>query len=144
MSKALNIADAMAARLNALLTLPAGMTLVDRQKDIRAEVAAKVAKAGGAAAVILYEGFSNSSPASSSQLRITRRYTVTIYSKPVLRDATEISADDIVETIARSLHDWEPEESADGIGEISVTGCDLRPDAKFLIYDLDIEILSRL
>lgn len=144
MSLALTIADAMAARLNALASLPGAMALVDRQKDVRSEVAARLLKSAGAAAVILYEGFSNPDANGSGLPRVTRRYTLTLYARPIIRDSAEIPADDIIEIIARALHNWEPAESAAGFFEIHVSGGDLRPDQKYLIYDLDIEVLSRL
>lgn len=135
----MDIADAMAERLNALATLPDVKTIVDRQKDIAAHVAKQVNKAAGAAITILYEGFSNSDRSGSANLKVTRRYTVTIFSRSVLRAASATAADDIVEIVAASLHRWEAP-----FGEIALTGCDMRPDTRYLIYDLDVEVLSSL
>ena len=144
MSKGIDIANAMAARLNALYGIPSNLALVDRQKDIRVEVANRVAKASGSAIIILYEGFSNPAAMASGALNITRRYTVTIYAKPVIQAADVMAADDLLEAVARSLHNWEPDEPTAGFGEITVTGGDLRPDKSYFIYDLDVEVLSRL
>lgn len=143
MSKAITIAEAMVDRLNALSTLPGISAFVDRQKDVVSEVAKRVAIGSGAAIVVLYEGFSNPTANASGSVSVTRRYTVSVYSKPILR-GDEMPADDIVEIVASSLHDWEPDEGTVQFAEIKVTGGDLRPDAKYLIYDLDIECLSRL
>ena len=77
MSKSLQIAEAMAARLNAHLTLGNVSTVVDRQKDIASEINKRVLKAGGAVIVILFEGFTNASGAVSGQTSVTRRYTAT-------------------------------------------------------------------
>jgi hypothetical protein len=144
MSKAITIAEAMAARINVQMTLPDVSAFVDRQKDLLAEINLRVAKAGGAAIAILFEGFSNADTSSSVNLTVLRRYTVTIYAKPVLRDATETAADDIVEIVARALHNWEPDEAKVGCAEITVKGCDLIPDNRYLTYALDIECVSRL
>lgn len=147
MSKAMDIADLMAARLNALATLPGVETIVDRQKDIAAMVATKVAKAGASVITILYEGFTNADGRRSGNVAVIRRYTATIYAKPVLRAEGELAADDIVEIAAAALHDWDPEEEetvGDYFVAIRVTSCDLRPDARHLIYDLDIEADCRL
>jgi hypothetical protein len=144
MSKAMDIADAIAARINVNMRLPDVSAFVDRQKDVRAEVAKRVAKAGGAAIVILYEGFSNSASNGAVNPNITRRYTVTIFAKPVLRAADETPAADIEEIVAKCIHNWEPDESKVGSVEFRVAGSDLRPDGQFLIYDLDVEALSRL
>lgn len=135
----MDIAEAMAARLNALEALPDVETLVDRQKDIAAHVAKQVSKAAGAAITILYEGFSNSDRSGASNLKITRRYSVSVFSKPVLRSDSATPADDIVEAVAACLHRWEAP-----FGEIVLTGCDMRPDSRYLIYDLDLEVLTTL
>lgn len=139
MSKAIDIADAMAARINAIPGVSEDIALVDRQKNIQAEVATRVNKSTGAAITILYEGFSNSATNASGLLTITRRYSVSLYARPVLQTSTAMPADDLIEEVARRLHDWEPEDC-----EINVTGCDMRPDKTYLIYDLDVEVLSRL
>lgn len=139
MSKAMDIAQAMADRLNGLETLPDVETIVDRQKDIAAHVAKQVARGAGAAITILYEGFSNSDRSGAANLKVTRRYTISIFSKPVLREAEATAADDIVETAAVALHRWEAP-----FGEIVLTGCDMRPDTRYLIYDLDVEVLTSL
>ena len=144
MSKSVTIAQAMADRLNALATLPDVEALVWRQKELASELAAKLGKATGAVVVILYEGFANPNANASGQLSVARRYTVTIFAKPVLRGSSSISGDDIAEITARSLHDWEPDETTSGFAQIHVRACDLRPDDKFLIYDLDIEALGKL
>lgn len=144
MSKAMDISNVMVERLNAQLTLPDVSAIAWRQKDIASDLQRKTSAAGGALIVVLYDGFTNPAANASGAVFITRRYVVSIFSKPVLRDATETSADDIVEIVAAKLHDWEPDECRYGIAQISVTGCELRPDAKFLIYDLDVEVLSHL
>lgn len=144
MSKAIDIAEAMASRINALSGVPANVALVDRQKNIQVEVANRVAKMGGSAIIILYEGFSNPSAMASGSLNITRRYTVTLYARPILQATDAMPADDLIELVAAALHDWEPDETTAGFGEITVSGCDLRPDKTYFIYDLDVEILSRL
>lgn len=143
MSKSLQIADAMAARLNAHMNLGNVLAVVDRQKDIAAEINKRVLKAGGAVIVILFEGFTNASGAVSGQTSVTRRYTVSVYSKPVLREG-ELTADDIVEATANILHNWDIDEPTTAAAEIIVTGCDMLPDRNYLIYALDVECASRL
>lgn len=144
MSKALTIADALAARLNGLSALSGVETFVDRQKDVAVEVAKRVGKATGGCVTILFEGFTNSDPRQSGLPSVTRRYTATVYSRPVLLTAGELPADDIVEGISTALHDWDPDETVAGILQIHVTGGDFRPDFKYLIYDVTIEVKCRL
>jgi hypothetical protein len=144
MSKANDIAESMVAHLTALPALARVPVMVDRQKDIDSMVSSKVNKGAGACVTVLYEGFSNPDASSSNNANVTRRYTASVYSRPVLVQATDMPADDIVEAVARSLHRWDPEETLPGFVEIQVTGCDLRGDFKYLIYDLDISVTSRL
>ncbi len=144
MSKSITIAQAMADRLNALTTLPDVEALVWRQKDIASELATKLGKGSGAVIVILYEGFQNPDASSSGRISVARRYTVTIFAKPVMRASTALTGDDIAEIVAHSLHDWEPDESTTGFAQIHVKGCDLRPDSAFLIYDMDVAALGKL
>lgn len=143
MSKALDIADHIAAHLNGLPALTGVTTLVDRQKDLTAEIGLKVAKIGGCV-TILYSGFTNPDAAGGGLPRVLRRYDVTIYAKPILAGAGAMPADDILEAVATGLHLWEPDEAVPGFVEIQVSGGGLRGDKKFLIYDLDVEVLSRL
>lgn len=142
MSRALDIADRMAARLTAADALSGVTCLVDRQKDIATEVAKSVAKASGSCLVITYEGFSNPDSNQSGKPRVVRRYTATIFSRPVLADG-QLAAD-VLETAALILHNWEPDPATDGFAEIRVASGDYRPDSKFLLYDLDLEVTAPL
>jgi hypothetical protein len=144
MSRANDIANAMAGRLNDDLRRLACEALVDNQKDIGAEVTKKVSKTGGAALVILYQGFTNPNANASTASSIVRRYTVSLYATPIILGDPGWTADDLIEEAAKSLHNWEPDESVYRIEQISVIECDLRPDSKYLIYDLDVEILSKM
>lgn len=145
MSLALDIADKMAARLTALTSTLAGVTcLVDRQKDIAVEVAKAVAKTSACAVTILYEGYANPDASRSGRPVVSRRYTASVWARPVLAGTTGKHADDVLETVSQSLHNWDPVEATDLFSEIHITRAALRPDARFLIYDIDIEITSIL
>lgn len=144
MSKAITIATAIAARLNALVTLPDVDAIVWQQKNIVSEMAAKLGKASGAVIVILYQGFQNPDADAGSRLNVRRAYTLSVFVNPILRTSGATTPEDIVEISSAALHVWEPVEATTGFGQIHVKSCDLRPDDKFLIYDLDIEVLSRL
>jgi hypothetical protein len=144
MSTGIQIAQAMADRLNALATLPDVHAIVWKQKDITSELQRRTGKTGGALIVILYAGFINPDTVAGVHLSVTRRYTVSVFSQPVLRGAASTTADDIVEIVARSLHNWEPDEATTGTAEIRVASCDIRPDNQYLIYDLEIETTTRL
>ena len=135
----------MALHLSALATLPGVPVFVDRQKDVLNMVAGKVAKGGaGACVTLLYEGFINPDASASNLPNVIQRYTATVYSRPVLQKVTDMPADDIVEAVRLGLHQWDPAEIVPGFVEIHVLGGDLRGDPRYLIYDLDIKVITRL
>lgn len=144
MSKALDIAGRMASRLAAVSQLAGVPCLVERQKNLAAQIASSIGKASACCIVILYDGFSNSDHSASGRPTVTRRYTVSVFSTPVLAGSTGKLADDVLELAANCLHNWEPVEATDFFSEIHVAGGDFRPDKSFLIYDLDVEVTSKL
>lgn len=148
MSKALDIATAMAAHLNAVATLAGVEAIVDRQLDIATEVQKRVfltrGKSGGKGAMItvFYLGFDNPDASGAAAATVTRNYLVTVYAAPVMATGN-VPADDLLESAAAALHLWEPSE-AHGIAEIHVVSGVARADTDFLIYDLTAKITSRL
>lgn len=148
MSKAHDIATAMAAQLNASADLEGVEAIVDRQLDITTEVNKRVfmarGKSGGKGAMItiFYLGFENPDPSGAAAPTVTRNYLVSVYGAPVLATGNT-PADDLLETTATVLHLWEPEEAA-GMAEIHIASGVARADAEFLIYDLTVRVISRL
>ena len=144
MSKSLTIAQSMADRLNAVAALASVRAVVWKKKDLESELATITGKSTSALIVILYTGFENPDTSASVHLTLKRRYTLSIFAKPATRLAASAAADDIAEIVARTLHNWEPDETTTDTAEIRVASCDLRPDNEYLIYDMEIECLSRL
>ena len=143
MSRSNTIALAMAARLNAQQELAGVTAMVARQKELANEISQRVLKLGGTVIIVQFEGLTNPATNASGSVTVTRRYTTTLYSRPLLSEG-ETPADDVVELVARQLHDWEPDEATTGAAEIRVVSCDIIPDRTYLIYQLDCEALSRL
>ena len=151
MSKALDTAELIRTRL---LTAPTGSELavtvpivdvaviVDRQKNIVSDVAKAVSKASGTAIVILYDGF-RSVDENASSPRIEQRFTVTIYSKPVIA-GDNLKADDVMESVIKRLHHWRPVEASPVYDEMRVSGGDLVANASFLTYTLDVTARTSL
>lgn len=144
MSKAIDIANALKDRLTSDQLLEGVEVIVDRQRDIGSEVSKKVLMSGAILVVILYQGFANPDERYSGLPSVIRRYTVTVYSRPVMLSEGEMPADDVVEAVARRLHNWDADEATEGLASVIVTFCDMRPDQKHLIYDLDVEAQSSL
>jgi hypothetical protein len=144
MSKANDIADVLAARLNADPDLGAVEVIVDRQKDITAVIAGKLKRSIGCTLVLLYTGFKNPDKSRSGRPTVTRTYTLSAYGLPVLQSADSVPADEAIELAARCLHNWDPDPATDGFDEIDITGGFLQPDAKYLVYPADIAVTSAL
>lgn len=142
MSLSIDIANAMANRLTEDEQFAGLTVLVWRKKSLESEMNVALGKVSGAVAVILYTGFTQSG-ARSGGPDVKRRYTLSLFCRPLLADGTD--PEETTEKITRTLNDWDPdEEVVPGFIEIEVNACDLRPDDKMLIYDMEIEVTSRL
>lgn len=144
MSRSLRIAEFMAERLNEHFTSGLVSAMVFLRKDLKTEIAAKVGKINGALIVIYYDGFRNADASGAMNLTVTRYYTVSIHTRPLLRDVVDLHAEDIAEEAAKALHAWEPDETLEGFVEITVNSCDVEPDQTLLIYQLEVQAISRL
>jgi hypothetical protein len=143
MSRALDLAEAMAARLNdePALYLAGFETLVDRQKDLTFAVDAQLAKNAGGCIIITYDGFTNPDKRPTPTPVVTRNYSVRVIARPILRGPDEMPADDICELAARALQNSQPEGAAT---LIRVGAATLTSDATYLVYLLTVEVESRL
>lgn len=150
MSKAIDIAEVIVARLNnqASYRFPEHAAvmanvkaIVDRQLDIETEIdrAVKFAKGKGAIVTLFYQGFRNLDDSGAAYARILRRYTLSVYALPILR-RNDSPADDIIEACAYHLHHWDG--TAD-IEEINIKSGDARPDPDYLVYDTDVEVIGK-
>jgi len=141
MSRVMDIAEAMATRLESRPALAGVDVIVDRQKDLVATVSKAVGKAKGSAITILWEGFGVPDPDSPGP-HVRARYTIRTWSRPVLADAAT-PADVLVAEVAKALHHWIPE-GVHAFGEMTVTGGDLAPDPRWLIYEIQAQVMVRL
>ena len=146
MSAALDIADMIAARLAiapaagelaTVLDLTGLSIVVDRQKNIASDIAKGVGKAGGTAITILWQGFS-ADEKNTARPRLIQRYTLTVWSKPVLA-GEDFAADDVMQSVITRLWRWIPSGSH-CFAATEITRGGLIPDAKYLVYDCEISI----
>lgn len=148
MSKALDNAELIRTRL---LTAPAvgeiptsvdlttltDEIIIDRQKSILPTVRLAVAKAGGTAISILWLG-GRVADANARTPRIEHRYTVTVWSKPIIAGGN-LPADDVVESAINRLWHWRPQ-GGHAFGEARPENVGMVPDKSFLIYDFEVVI----
>jgi hypothetical protein len=111
MSKFYSTADAIAARLEADDALAGVAVVVDRQRDLDAELKKAVGmQKGKGLLVVTWIGGTNFDEMKETP-HVSANFTVTGFFKPVLR-ANDTPADDIIEAVCKSLHDWK-QDSAD-------------------------------
>lgn len=131
MSPFIQRAEEMSARFRSLTMLDGVDVIVDRQKDIRADLAKIPGKAKGMLVAILWVGAKR---VENDPLVMDAMYEVRIYSKPIIR-GEQTPADEIIAEMMASLHEWQAD--IDGLpdDEFRITGdLDLIPDASFLFY----------
>jgi hypothetical protein len=138
MSRFYTTADAIAAHLAAIPALDGVPFVVDRQKDIASELRKAVAKQSGCLAVISWTGSLNND-ATADGPALSNSYTVTLFSKPVLR-AGETPADDLIEAMAEALHDHRISPNDHFADRLVITGIDPIPADELLIYQIKISI----
>ena len=132
----------MATHLRTVSGLNGIVIVVDRQKDIVSDLRKIIAKQTGNLALITWTGAPNEDKSADGP-HFRASYTVTLFSAPVIR-AGETPADDIIELIAASLHDYRPTGNfhdrlvVDGITPVTTV------DMPHLIYRIDISTPSQL
>lgn len=99
-------ADALAARLSSVPKLAGVPVIVDRQKDIDAEIAKAVAKAKGAAIIISLEGW-DSAPGDSGSALLPLVHSVSIWATPVMK-ALSVPQSVALGAMVRAIHAWRP------------------------------------
>ena len=139
MSRFYDIADLIASHLQTVAGLEAVSIVVDRQKDIATELRKAIGKSS-TLALITWAGAPNQD-ASADGPRLASSYTVTLFSKPIIRQG-ETPADDIIELIAGELHDFRP--NGNFHDRLVVTGIDPVADEELLIYRIDLTTPAQL
>lgn len=134
MSKFYDTAELIASHLKTVQEIKALPIVVDRQKDIASELRNAIAKQSGCLILVTWTGAANDDQSADGP-HFLSRYTVTLFSKPVIRNG-ETAADDVMEAIATALHDYRP--TGNFHDRLVVTGIDPVPDDELLIYRLNL------
>lgn len=103
MSQFFDRADEIAALLEGAEGLGAIPWVVDRQKDVISEIKQAINKQAGAIGIITWTGGRNIDESADGPA-IESTFTITLFTKPVLR-GNDTPADDLVQLVARTLHD---------------------------------------
>lgn len=111
--------------------------IVDRQKNILSDVSKAVAKAAGTAIVILWDGWQVADKNARTP-RLAHRYTITVWSRPILAGAA-LAADEVMESVLKRLWHWRPD-GGHAFGEAMPGNGGLVPHKSYLIYDCEVVI----
>lgn len=83
--------------------------LVDRQRDLAAEVAVGLSRQKMAAVIVSFVSAENPDKGSNGLLT-GGRYTIAVLGHPVLLNAqSQAPIDELTESVAEAVHDWVPE-----------------------------------
>lgn len=111
MSRWLGRADSLAAFIGAIPEIAGMSVIVNREEDLLSQVNAGIEKAAGQGCVVI-KWLGGSNPDRKSKLlRIGARYSISLWTVPVLYDGPEaevprLPADDMIEKIAEAIHGW--------------------------------------
>ena len=132
MSAFLDKADAMATQLRTIPALDGIAVIVDRQKNLKDQLAMSLAKKKGAAIVIFWTGFSPREKDSDS-LFITSNFSVTVWGKPIITKG-DISSDEIVVEVLKALNGWSEDERC--LDKLYAQSGKLVTNPTYVIYEL--------
>lgn len=148
MSRAMDYAEGMAAHLRVAVPWCSAAAaeadrvevIVDRKLKIQSIVTQVVAKARGAAVVILFGGGTNADRASK-RLRSGGEFSVFVMTRPLFADEI-VTCDDLAEAVVDALHGWTP--AAGSANEprerVEVLEWPLVPDPRMVIYEVACEV----
>jgi len=137
MSKWIDRAEQIRARLATVAELQGVDCIIDRQGDILSQVRQAIAKSKGAAITILWVG-GQPDPDTASPIVSSGEYLIRIYSKSILRTG-ECPVDDLVEAAVAALQNYNPG-TRHCHEEFRIAGrVELAADKHYLIYEFTLE-----
>jgi len=136
-------ADQIKERIETIYDEKTIIAIVHRQKDIKSEFERVQARIKGAVAVIEWIGAKDFIDLESA-LRSKATYSLLMIFKPVIRDPHETKADDILESVAKSLHGWELSNAVHCSQEVELESILPIQDPNFLIYEIRLNILTKI
>ena len=140
MSEFYTKADAIAAKLMTSTMLSGIRMVVDRQLDIASELQKAIGRQTGSLIIIGWAGSKNVDESADGP-RFVSSFTVTYCAKPVIRKDDE-PADNIVEEIAKVLHDFRPNNNYHD--RLVVKAVDPVPLGELILYRVSLSTPTQL
>lgn len=130
-------AEALKTRLESISELVGIDIIVDRQKDVLSEITKAVAKAKGAAIVILLDGWGEPPEGEATYLRL--RHSISLYTKPVLRGGY-LSEAIALGAMLRAIQGWRPDESECERWHVGAGLTDQDPEFRIVVFPAFFEV----
>jgi len=140
MSKFFDIADLMKAKLETDPALSSVSVVVDRQKDLGAEIRKITGKISGII-IISWDGgniLDQDGPAV-----FDCRYVVDIWTKPIIRPG-QATVDDMLQAVVKALHNWNPVNGAHCAYEARVLSTEPFQNEVYLIHRINLQIRIKI
>lgn len=143
MSQFYDTAEDIADQLRATEELAGIAVIVDRQRDIAAELQKHLGKVTAAGCLIVTWTGAPNADESADGPRFNSTFTVTGFFKPVLRRG-ETPADNIIEAAAAALHDWRRPNRSHVNDRLIVIGITPFDSPEFLAYRINLKTTDQL
>ena len=130
-------ADLLAAYCETLAGFDSVRVVVNRQKDIEAEVSAAVGKAGGS---LLFIDLLRGQPESEGSTAFDHTYLLSLWSLPVLAQPDSKPASEKLATLIRELNLWKPLPTAQPLSRFHIAEWGITPSQTYQIYALTLKL----
>lgn len=140
MSKFFDIADQMATALVANPALSSVSVVVDRQKDLNAELRKIVGKIAG---IIILAWDGGNLVDQEGPLVFDCRYVADIWAKPIIRPG-QATVDDMLQAVVKTLNGWNPVEGAHCDYNAHVTSVEPFQNDSYLIHRINLQIRIKI
>jgi len=139
MSRFLSKADSISAYLSTLDAIAGIDISVNRQEDLLSQVNSSFEKAAGQGAIIIKWLGGKNPDRKSNKLRMSGRYSISLWVQPILQDDAT-AADDLIEAMGEYLHGWIDPAAPTNL-RLEVEDISIVPDAPgYLVYEILAEV----
>lgn len=125
-------ADLIAAQVQTFAGFDTVRVVVNRDKDLDAEINAGVGQGEGAALLI---DIVSGQPVEPGSLRLDHEFLLSIWTLPIIRDgANQPRGSTLFPRLVRGLNHWKPRPQSHPVARLEFTGWEKTPSENFSIY----------
>jgi len=130
-------ADLLKAHCETLAGFDTVAVVVNRQKDIEAEVEAAVGKAGGS---LLFIDLLRGQPEAEGSTAFDHTYLISLWSLPVLAKDGDAPSSVRLATLINELTNWKPLPTTQPLSRFHITEWGITPSKVYQIYSLTLKL----